>query len=130
MASAWVVQPSCGAVVTFAGTARDHSVGRVGVKQLDYEAYEEQVVPALGRVADGAFARHPEIGRIAIWHRTGALAVGDVAVVVAVSTPHRAEAFAAASWAIDEVKATAPIWKREHHAAGIDWGHGGMAVAR
>jgi molybdopterin synthase catalytic subunit len=121
-ASRWVVLPGCGAVVTFLGTARDHAGDRTGVRLLEYEAYTEQVVPALQRVAGGAFERFEGLGRIAIWHRTGALAVTDVAVVVAVATPHRAEAFAAASWAIDEVKATAPIWKREHHDGGIDWG--------
>ena len=82
--------------------------------------------PALTRVAVGARARArdagAELGRLVIWHRTGALAVTDVAVVVSVSAPHRAEAFDAARWVIDEVKATAPIWKREHWEAGVAWG--------
>ena len=117
-----MIQPGCGAVVTFCGTARDHAPDRTGVTLLEYEAYEERVVPVLDHVADAAIHRFPGIGRIAVWHRVGALAVTDVAVVVAVSTPHRDEAFAAARWTIDEVKATAPIWKREHHAGGVDWG--------
>jgi molybdopterin synthase catalytic subunit len=121
-ATEWAVQPGCGAVVTFCGTARDHAGDRTGVHLLEYEAYEEQVVPALERVADACFRRHPDLGRLVLWHRTGALAVGDVAVVVAASTPHREAAFDAARWAIDEVKATAPIWKREHHDGGVDWG--------
>ena len=121
-ATAWVVRPDCGAIVTFCGTARDHAQGRTGVTLLEYEAYTEQVIPALARVADRAVERHPDVGRIALWHRTGSLQVTDVAVVVAVSTPHRRSAFEAAQWAIDEVKATAPIWKREHHDAGVDWG--------
>lgn len=121
VASAWVVDPACGAVVTFTGTARDHAGDRTGVHLLEYEAYEEHVVPALDRVADALFARWP-VGRAALWHRTGVLAVTDVAVVVAVSTPHRGEAFDAARWAIDEIKATAPIWKREHWDGGVDWG--------
>lgn len=121
-ASNWVVRPSCGAVVTFTGTARDHADERTGVTLLEYEAYDEHVVPVLARVAAELRRRHPDLGRVALWHRTGALAVGDVAVVVAVSTPHRDEAFDAARWAIDEVKASAPIWKREHHDAGVDWG--------
>lgn len=122
VATRWAVIPRCGAVVTFCGTARDHADGRTGVTRLDYEAYDEQVEPALGRVAAGASARCPDLGRIALWHRVGALSVTDVAVVVAVSTPHRDAAFDVARWAIDELKATAPIWKREHHDGGVDWG--------
>jgi molybdopterin synthase catalytic subunit len=121
-ASAWVVEPRCGAVVTFCGTARDHAGERTGVHLLEYEAYEEQVVPALARVAEGTRARFGDVGRLVLWHRTGALAVCDVAVVVALATPHRDAAFDAARWAIDELKATAPIWKREHWAGGVDWG--------
>lgn len=122
VASSWVVQPRCGAVVTFCGTARDHAGERTGVHLLEYEAYEEQVVPALERVAAGTRARYPEVGRLALWHRTGALAVSEVAVVVAVATPHRDAAFDSARWAIDELKATAPIWKREHWDGGVAWG--------
>jgi len=121
-ASSWVVQPRCGAVVTFCGTARDHAGERTGVHLLEYEAYEEHVVPALALVAAGTRARFPDLGRLVLWHRTGALAVTEVAVVVAVATPHRDAAFDAARWAIDELKATAPIWKREHWDGGVDWG--------
>ncbi len=122
-AASWVVQPNCGAVVTFTGTARDHAGDRTDVHLLEYEAYDEHVVPTLAKVALNVRARWPEVGRLVLWHRTGALAVTDVAVVVAVSTPHRDAAFDAARWAIDEVKATAPIWKREHWAGGHDdWG--------
>ena len=122
-ASSWVVTPGSGASVTFVGTARDHAGERTGVHLLEYEAYEEQVVPVLGVVAAATRIRHPEVQRIALWHRTGALQVTEAAVVVAVSSPHRDAAFDAARWAIDEVKATAPIWKREHWADGHDdWG--------
>ena len=76
------------------------------------------------RVVAEARARWPALGRIAILHRTGALEVTESAVVVAVSAAHRHEAFEAARFCIDEVKATAPIWKREHWAGGVDWGHG------
>lgn len=122
LASSWVVLPSCGAVVTFTGTARDHAGDRQGVHLLEYEAYEEHVVPVLAQVAAELRRRVPDLGRVALWHRTGALEVTDVAVVVAVSTPHRDAAFEAARWAIDEVKATAPIWKREHWDGGSAWG--------
>ena len=122
-ASAWVVTPDCGASVTFVGTARDHAGDRTGVRLLEYEAYDEHVVPVLAGVAAEVRLRHPEVRRIALWHRTGSLAVTDVAVVVAVASAHRDAAFDAARWAIDEVKATAPIWKREHWEGGHDdWG--------
>lgn len=121
-ASTWAVVPSCGAVVTFTGTARDHADGRTGVTLLEYEAYDEQVLPVLERVAAELRRRHPDVGRVALWHRTGPLEVTGVAVVVVVSAPHRDGAFEAARWAIDEVKASAPIWKREHHDGGVDWG--------
>jgi molybdopterin synthase catalytic subunit len=122
VAAGWVVVPECGAAVTFTGTARDHAPGVSGVHLLEYEAYEEQVVPVLERVAAEVRRRHPEVGRLVLWHRVGALQVTEVAVVVAVSTPHRDAAFDAARWAIDEVKASAPIWKREHHDGGVSWG--------
>jgi molybdopterin synthase catalytic subunit len=124
-ATEWVVRPDCGAVALFVGTARDHADDREGVSALDYEAYEEQAVPRLALVADEVRARWPMVGRVTLLHRTGRLAVGDAAVVVAVSTPHRPEAFAAARFAIDAVKATVPIWKKETWAGGEAWGREG-----
>lgn len=121
-AAAWVVRPDCGALVLFSGTARDHAPGRPSVHRLDYEAYEEHVVPTLAAVAQQARARWPEVGRIVLLHRVGELAIGDSAVVVAVSAPHRPEAFAAARYCIDTLKQTAPIWKREAFAGGEAWG--------
>ena len=120
--SAWTVLPSCGALVTFCGTVRDHAEGRDGVEQLTYEAYEEVAVERMGAIADEARQRWPELGRIALLHRTGALELRDVAVVVAVSAPHRGEAFDAARWCIDTIKSTVPIWKRERWAGGEAWG--------
>ena len=78
----WAVRPDCGGVVLFSGTARDHAAGRPGVEALEYEAYESQVVPRLEAVADEARVRWPVLGRIALMHRVGVLAVGDSAVVV------------------------------------------------
>jgi len=120
--SAWVVRPHCGAVVTFTGTTRDHAPGRPGVHHLEYEAYEEHAVTRLAAVVDEARRRWPTIGRVALVHRTGTVGLGDAAVVVAVSAPHRAEAFEAARFAIDELKRTVPIWKREAWAGGESWG--------
>jgi molybdopterin synthase catalytic subunit len=121
-AAAWVVRADCGATVTFTGTARDHAEGRPGVHRLEYEAYEEQAVPRLELLAAEARVRWPAVGRIALLHRTGGVELGEAAVVVAVSAPHRAEAFEAARWAIDELKRTVPIWKREAWAGGESWG--------
>jgi molybdopterin synthase catalytic subunit len=120
-AMSWAVAPSCGAVVTFCGTVRDHSEGRTGVTFLEYEAYAEQVEPRLQAVADAARRRWPVIGRIALLHRIGRLAVGEVSVVVVVSTPNRPESFAAARFCIDTLKAAVPIWKRETWSGGSDW---------
>jgi molybdopterin synthase catalytic subunit len=91
------------------------------VHLLEYEAYEEHVVPRLDAVADEARARWPEVARIAMVHRIGPIALTEAAVVVAVSSPHRPEAFEAARFCIDELKATVPIWKREHWEGGSEW---------
>lgn len=112
-ALAWVALPSCGAIVTFAGTVRDHAEGRPGVVALEYEAYEEQAVPRMRSIVDEARSRWPSLGRVALLHRVGPLALTDVSVLVAVSAPHRPEAFEAARFCIDTLKASVPIWKHE-----------------
>jgi molybdopterin synthase catalytic subunit len=121
---AWVIQPGCGAIDLFCGTVRDRSEDRQGVETLEYEAYESFVVPRLEEIAREARLRWPEIGRLAFLHRVGALTVGEISVVVAVSTPHRAEAFDSVRWSIDTLKTTVPIWKREIWKDGTDWGLG------
>ena len=121
-AAAWVVRPDCGAIVTFSGTARDHSEGRDGVQVLEYEAYEEQVEPRLAAIDDEARARWPDLARIALLHRTGAVDIGESSVVVSVSSAHRDAAFSAARFCIDALKATVPIWKREVWDGGESWG--------
>jgi molybdopterin synthase catalytic subunit len=120
--AAWAVRPDCGGLVLFSGTARDHAEGRPGVHRLEYEAYEEQVVPRLRGVAEEARVRWPMVGRIALLHRVGVLRIGESAVVVAVSAPHRDEAFAAARFCIDTLKRSVPIWKRESWTGGESWG--------
>lgn len=121
-ASHWVVLPSCGAAVVFSGTARDHSTGRPDVDRLEYEAYEEQVIPRLDAIIDAARAKWPDIGRMALIHRIGHVPVTESAVVVAVSSPHRATSFDAARFGIDTLKSTVPIWKKERWADGESWG--------
>lgn len=121
-ASNWVVAPSCGAVIVFTGTARDHSTGRQEVTRLEYEAYDEQVTPRLRAIAEEARRRWPQLGRIVLLHRTGVVPLTEAAVVVAVSAPHRDEAFEASRFGIDTLKATVPIWKREDWSEGSSWG--------
>jgi len=120
----WIVQPGCGAIDLFCGSVRDHSEDRQGVETLEYEAYESSVVPKLEEIAREARLRWPDIGRLAYLHRVGTLSVGEISVVVAISTPHRAEAFDSVRWSIDTLKATVPIWKREIWQDGADWGLG------
>lgn len=117
----WVVEPSCGGVVTFFGTVRDHAEGRPGVSHLEYEAYEEAAVARMAAIAAEARTRWPALGRIALHHRVGRVELGELAVVVAVAAPHRAEAFEAARFCIDTVKATVPIWKYETWDGGAAW---------
>jgi molybdopterin synthase catalytic subunit len=83
------------------------------VTVLEYEAYEEQVVPRFERLAAELRARWPKVGRVVVLHRVGALAIGESSVLVVVSAPHRPDAFEAARFGIDALKATAPIWKKE-----------------
>ncbi len=130
-AQAWAVVPSCGGIVTFCGTVRDHSEGRHGVTSLEYEAYLEYVEPRLRDVASAARAQW-EIGRLVLLHRVGRLVVGEVSVVVVASTPHRSEAFAAAQFCIDTLKHTVPIWKHETWEDGSDWSvcaHDGQVIS-
>lgn len=124
----WCVQPGCGAVVLFSGTVRDHAEEagerRDGVQHLTYEAYDEQVVPVFAAIEAELRRRWPHTGRVAILHRTGRLELGESSVLACVSAPHRPEAFEAARYAIDALKASAPIWKHEVWDGGSDWGTG------
>jgi molybdopterin synthase catalytic subunit len=116
-----VADPSAGAVVMFLGTVRDHSEGREGVTHLEYEAYEGVVEAKIAEVILEARHRWPELLRCAAEHRVGSLEVGEVAVCVAVSSPHRRDAFEAGRYLIDELKRRAPIWKKEHWPGGAEW---------
>lgn len=118
----WAVRPNCGAMVLFSGTARDHAAGRTDVSLLEYEAYESQVVPRLRVLDEELRRRWPDVGRVAMLHRVGPLRIGESAVVVVVSSPHRQAAFEAAAFGIDQLKSTVPIWKRERWAQGESWG--------
>jgi molybdopterin synthase catalytic subunit len=114
-----VRDPKAGAVVVFLGTTRVHNEGR-RVLRLEYEAFAgmaEREMKTLVRQA----RRRWRIRRVAMAHRTGVVPVGQVSVGVAVSSGHRAEAFAACRWLIGRLKTTVPIWKREHFRGGRVW---------
>ncbi len=111
--------PGQGGVVTFSGAVRDHTKGR-RVLRLEYEAYGEMAVKKLEELGARAAERWPGT-RLSIVHRVGTLAPGELAVVIAASAPHRAEAFAGCSFAIEELKRDVPIWKREFYEDGDVW---------
>lgn len=115
--SAVVATDQDGAVVTFAGVVRDHDGGK-GVTALEYERHPSAGA-VIAEVARTIADAHPEV-RIAVLHRVGALVVGDVALAAAVSSPHRAEAFAACGALVDLVKERVPIWKRQQFTDGSD----------
>lgn len=106
-----------GAIVTFAGVVRDHDDGK-GVTALEYERHPS-AGEVIAEVARTIAAAHPEV-RIAVLHRVGALVIGDVALAAAVSSPHRAEAFAACGALVDLVKEQVPIWKHQRFTDGSD----------
>lgn len=112
-----VRDPRAGAVVSFAGVVRDHDGGRV-VRLLAYEGHP--TAEAVLREVAEEIAKDPEVYAVAVSHRIGVLDVGDVALAAAVSTAHRAGAFAACTRLVDEVKARLPIWKRQVFADGTE----------
>ncbi len=116
----FVADPTAGCSVLFTGTVRDHSPGRDDVTTLEYEAYAGVVEGRISDIVAEVFERWDVI-RIAAVHRIGMLAVGEPAVMVAVSSGHRVAAFPAARYLIDELKARAPIWKKEHWSGGAEW---------
>lgn len=120
-ATAWATTARSGAVVCFLGVVRDHAEGREGVHALTYEAYEEKALERLGEIARETRRRWPAVERLVLLHRLGEVALSEASVLVVVATPHRAESFEAARFAIDTLKETVPIWKQEHHSAGTEW---------
>jgi molybdopterin synthase catalytic subunit len=117
-----------GAVLLFLGTVRDHAEGRA-VRGMTYEAYKEMAADVLATIAREAAAR---LGtdRVAVVHRVGDLAIGEVSVAIAVSSPHRAEAYDASRHVIEEIKKRLPVWKRERYAdGGAGWVEGTTPLA-
>ncbi len=115
----FVSSPMAGAIATFLGTARNHNSGR-RVISLEYEAYPEMAERELARVGEEA-RRRWDIERIAIVHRIGPVQISEVSVAIAVSAAHRHEAFEACRFAIEELKKTVPIWKKEVFEGGELW---------
>lgn len=108
-----------GAINLFIGTVRNSTQNREVVK-LEFEAYESMAVKELHKIAHQVKARWP-VKAIAIHHRIGELAIGDIPVIIAVSTPHRTQGFEACQFAIDTLKLSVPIWKKEIFADGEEW---------
>ena len=117
----------CGGYASFEGWVRNHNDGK-SVLYLEYEGYEEMVVSIFDEIALEAKARYG-VTRVRIVHRLGRMEIGETSVAVAVSSPHRKEAFEACRFAIDTLKHKAPIWKKEFYADGSSWleGPGGCA---
>ena len=116
-----VVSPECGAVALFIGVVREFTgPRRRRTVYLKYEAYEEMAVREMRKVAEEIVRRWPG-ARVAMGHRVGELGIGEASVIVAVATPHRAEAFAAARYGIDTLKERVPIWKKEVWEDGESW---------
>jgi molybdopterin synthase catalytic subunit len=118
-ALAAVRSPEAGGIVTFTGMVRRHSRG-VRVERLEYEAYGAMAEKVMRALCDEIEAELPG-ARLAVEHRVGVLAIGDVAVVIAASAPHRAEAFTACRAMIDRLKDRVPIWKKEIGEDGSEW---------
>jgi len=118
---------AAGAVVLFLGTVREFTNG-VQTDSLEYEAYPDMAAASLQQLECEVREKFPVIG-VGIVHRTGALRLGDVSVAIAVSTPHRAQAFEAGKWVIDTLKERVPIWKKEYFADGRqEWQHPGLSL--
>jgi molybdopterin synthase catalytic subunit len=126
-----VAHAGAGAQAAFLGAVRDRNAGRA-VAGIDYAAYEPMAAAELAAIAGDAAARWPG-SRVALAHRIGTLAVGELSVAIAVAHPHRAEAFEACRFAIEAIKQRVPIWKREHYVDGsrawVDASSGGAAGA-
>lgn len=108
-----------GAVNVFIGTVRDNTGGK-SVMRLEFEAYESMAIKEMQKIVDEAKNRW-SVNKMVIYHRVGNLEIGDIPVIIAVSTPHRKDGFEACQFAIDKLKETVPIWKKEIFEDGEEW---------
>jgi molybdopterin synthase catalytic subunit len=114
-----VMSPGSGGIDVFIGTVRNVTKGK-NVERLEFEAYEPMALKEMKKIADEILLKWP-VHKILIHHRTGVLKVGDIPVVIAVSAAHRDAAFEACRYAIDTLKQTVPIWKKEVFDGGEQW---------
>jgi molybdopterin synthase catalytic subunit len=117
----WATRPDYGAVVTFSGIVRNNSGSLTGITSLEYETDAGLAEGRMAQVAAEARRRWPTLGAVAIHHRTGRVELGEIAVIIVVSAPHRKEAFEGAEFCIDTVKECVPMWKREFWVGGSAW---------
>ena len=115
-----VEDPGAGAILSFLGVTRNQTGGRQ-VEYLEYEAYAQMAEKRMAAVAEEIRARWPSVKGVAIVHRVGRLGIGDASIGIAVSAPHRVEAFAACRYAIDRAKEHLPVWKKEVWRGGEEW---------
>jgi molybdopterin synthase catalytic subunit len=118
--AASVDHPGAGGVVIFSGVVRNETGGRP-VKFLEYEAHAPMAEAKMREIGDAVRARWPGVKRVAMLHRIGRLEIGEASVLIAVSAAHRSEAFDACEFAIDTLKLTVPVWKKEHFEDGEVW---------
>ena len=118
--AALVDDPGAGGVAMFSGVVRNETAGRP-VKFLEYEAHAPMAEAKMREIGEAARARWPGVKRVAMLHRIGRLEIGESSVLIAVSAAHRAEAFEACRYAIDTLKRTVPVWKKEHFEDGEVW---------
>jgi molybdopterin synthase catalytic subunit/molybdopterin converting factor small subunit len=114
-----VSDPAAGATATFIGTTRDHNRGRT-VTHLEYDAYPEMAEAEMARIAEAVISRHG-VAKVAMAHRTGHVPIGEASVIIAVSAAHRGAAMDACREAIDTLKQTVPVWKKEVFEGGEEW---------
>ncbi|MEN8250074.1 MAG: molybdenum cofactor biosynthesis protein MoaE [Bacteroidota bacterium] len=114
-----VESDNSGSINVFIGTVRNYTKGKEVIR-LEFEAYESMAIKEMQKIIDEVKKRWP-INHIVIHHRVGALNIGDIPVVIAVSTPHRKDGFEACQFAIDTLKETVPIWKKEIFEDGEEW---------
>ncbi len=115
-----VAVPEAGGVAVFLGVVRDNTAGR-RVLALEYGAHAPMAEAKLKEIGEAVYRRWPGVKQVAIAHRVGRLAIGEASVAIAVSAAHRQEAFEACQFAIDTLKRTVPIWKREIFEDGAVW---------
>ena len=114
-----VQDPACGGICLFVGTIRNHNQGE-DVSRLEFDSYDGMALREMRKIGEEALEMH-DLKSVVLHHRKGALDIGDVAVIIAVSSVHRKAAFAGCEWVIDRLKERVPIWKKEFRGDGSFW---------